>query len=269
VKTVRTTILLLATAALVATPLASADAASTYRVSASVSDNKLDLTSHDGSNRSTRIKGTVKGGKVRGQKVYLYASNTSARNQAYQYIGSDRLSASGRFDKKWKPKDGGNYLVKAVKRQGNGRAEGADSTRVYVFRFTNLAKFDANSGNAAVRRVDKAGSVRRQNWSTAYEIDPGATAVFTTQGYSCFRVNFKIGVSDKARGKGSYRVFQGGTTIKRGTLSRGQKFVEPTKRETKRMKAGSPVQVSVTGTTFVLGNPKAACTFPHRTAPVR
>jgi hypothetical protein len=265
----RTTILLLATAALVATPLASADAASAYRVSAGVSDDKLDLTSHDGSNRSTHIKGTVKGGKVRGQKIYFYASNTSARNQAYKYIGSDGLSSSGRFDKVWKPKDGGTYRIRAVKRQGNGRAEGVDATRVYVFRYTNLAKFDANVGNPAVRRVDKAGSVRGQNWSTAYEIDPGATATFTTQGYFCFRINFKIGVSDNARGTGTYRISQGGTTIKRGTLSRGQRFVEPTKRETKRMKAGLPVRVAVTGTTFILGNPKAACTYPNRTAPVR
>lgn len=265
----RTTILLLATAALVVAPLTSAEAASAYRVSASSSDNKLDLTSHDGSNRSTRIKGTVKGGKVKGQKVYLYASNTSARNQAYKYIGSDKISSSGRFDKKWKPKDGGNYLVKAVKRQGNGRAEGSDLTRVYVFRYTNLAKFDANTGNTAVSRVDKAGSVRGQNWSTAYEIAPGGTATFTTQGYSCFRINFKIGVADRVNGSGSYRISVGGKTIKRGTLSSGQRFVEPTKSETKRMRSGQPVRVAVTGTTFVLGNPKAACTFPNRTAAVR
>ncbi|MET0930149.1 MAG: hypothetical protein ABWX74_11555 [Aeromicrobium sp.] len=266
----RTTILFLATAALVAAPLAAAEAApTTYRVSASVSDDKLDLTSHDGSNRSTRIKGKVSGGKVKGQKVYLYASNTSARNQSYTYIGSDKLSSSGRFDTKWKPKDGGTYLIKAVKRAGSGRAEGSDRTRVYVYRFTNLAKFDANAANPAVRRVDKAGSVRGQNWSTAYEIDPGTTATFTTQGYYCFRINFKIGVSDRTGGSGSYRIHQGGRTIKQGTLSRGDRFVEPTKTETKRMRAGQPVSIDVTGTTFVLGNPKAACTYPARTAAIR
>jgi hypothetical protein len=270
VTTVRTTVLLLAAAALVAAPLTAAEAApSRYRVSASVSDDKLDLTSHDGSNRSTRIKGTVKGGSVKGKKVYIYASNTSARNQSFKYIGSDRLSSSGRFDKVWRPKDGGTYRVRVVKRKGSGRAQGLDHTRVYVFRFTNLARFDANAGNPAVRRVDKSGSVRGQNWSTAYEIDPGATATFTTQGYFCFRINFKIGVSDRTGGSGSYRVSQGGTTIKRGNLSRGDAFVEPTKTETKRMRAGQPVRVEVSGTTFVLGNPKAACTYPARTAAVR
>jgi hypothetical protein len=266
---VRTTILLLATAALVAAPLTSAEAASGYRVSASVSDDKLDLTSHDGSNRSTRIKGTVKGGKLKGKKVYFYASNTSARNQAYKYIGSDRLNSRGRFEKTWRPKEGGTYLIKAVKRTGNGRAEGFDRTRVYVYHFTNLAKFDANAGNAGVRRVDKSGSVRGQNWSTAYEIEAGTTATFTTQGYHCFRINFKIGVSDRTGGSGSYRVYQGGRTIKRGSLSRGDRFAEPTKTETKRMRAGEPVRVAVSGTTFVLGNPKAACTYPQRVAPVR
>jgi hypothetical protein len=267
---VRTTILIFLSAALIATPMAAAEAApSKYRVSASVSDDKLDLTSHDGSNRSTRIKGKVKGGKVKGKKVYLYVSNTSARNTAYKYIGSDKLSSSGRFDKKWKPKDGGTYQVKVVKRKGNGRAEGFDRTRVYVYRYTNLAKFDANSGNSAVRRVDKSGSVGGQNWSTAYEIAPGGTATFATQGYYCFRINFKIGVADRTGGSGSYRIYQGGTTIKRGSLSRGDKFVEPTKRETKRMKAGQPVSVQVSGTSFVLGNPKAACTYPARTAAAR
>lgn len=260
----------LATAVLLAPAVTAAEAApSRYRVSATSTDDKLDLTSHDGSNRSTRIKGRVTGGKVRGKEVYLYASNTSARNQQFRYIGSDRLSSAGRFDKRWKPKDGGTYLVKVVKRRGSGRAEGVDLTRVYVYKFTNLARFDANGGNPGVRRVDKAGRVRGQNWSTAYEIDGGTTATFSTQGYACFRINFKIGVSDAARGSGSYRIRQGGTTIKRGTLSHGDRFVEPTKTQTKRMRAGRPVSVDVTGTRFILGNPKAACTYPSRSPAVR
>jgi hypothetical protein len=263
----RKTLAALATIALVAAPMTSAEAASRYRVSAGVSDNKLDLTSHDGSNRSTHIKGRVKGGKVGGKKVYLYASNTSARNQKYRYIGSDRLSSSGRFDKKWKPRDGGNYRIKVVKKSGNSRRAGQDLTRVYVYKFVNLAYFFA--GGAGVTRPDKAGTVGGQYWSTSYEIPAGSSATFATQGYSCFRINFKIGVSDRVGGSGSYRVSQGTRVIKEGTLSRGDRFVEPTKTETKRMRAGQPVVVSVSGTSFVLGNPKAACTYPTRTAAVR
>lgn len=266
----RTSILFLTTAALIVPAFSAAEAApARYRVSASSSDNKLDLTSHDGSNRSTRIKGKVRGGKVKGKKVYLYASNTSAKNQKYRYIGSDKLSSSGRFDKRWKPKDGGTYIIKVVKRRGSNRAEGVDRTRVYVYQFTNLAKFDSNAANPSVRRVDKAGRAGGQNWSTAYEIDGGATATFSTQGFECFRINFKIGVSDTAGGSGSYRIRQGGATIKSGTLSRGDGFVEPTKTETKRMRAGQPVSVDVSGTTFILGNPKAACTYPTRSTAVR
>jgi hypothetical protein len=153
----RKTLAALATIALVAAPMTSAEAASKYRVSAGVSDNKLDLTSHDGSNRSTHIKGRVKGGKVKGKKVYFYVSNTSARNQKYRYIGSDKLSSSGRFDKKWKPKDGGNYRVKVVKKSGDGRRAGQDLTRVYVFKFVDLAYFYA--GGNGVTRPDKAGRV--------------------------------------------------------------------------------------------------------------
>lgn len=265
----RTAILLLITAALT-TPALSAEAApARYRVSASSSDNKLDLTSHDGSNRSTRIKGRVTGGKLAGKKVFFYASNTSAADRRYRYIGSDRLSSSGRFSKTWKPKDGGSYLVKVVKRRGGGRSQGVDLTRVYVYQFVNLARLDANAGNPRIRRVDKAGRVGGQNWSTAYAIDSGATATFSTQGFECFRINFKIGISDATGGSGSYRVRQGAITIKRGTLSRGDRFAEPTKAQTKRMSAGRPVSVDVAGATFILGNPKAACTFPTRTPAAR
>ncbi|KQX74037.1 hypothetical protein [Aeromicrobium sp. Root472D3] len=263
----RKILIAIATAALVAAPMTAAEAASSYRVSASSSDNKLDLTSHDGSNRSTVIKGTVRGGKVKGQKVYLYASNTSARNQSYRYIGSDRLSSSGRFAKKWKPKDGGLYRVKVVKRAGQGKRAGQDVTKVYVYRFTNLARFFA--GGAGVTRPDKATSAGGGYWSTAYEIPAGSSATFATQGYACFRINFKIGVSDRTGGSGSYRVSQGGRTIKAGSLSRGDRFVEPTKTETKRMRANDPVVVTATGTTMVLGNPKAACTYPAKSAAVR
>jgi hypothetical protein len=263
----------LATAALVLTPLTAADAASRYKVSAGVSDRSLDLTSHDGSNRSTVIKGTVRGGKVKGKKVYIYASNTSARQQGFRYIGSDRLSSSGRFAKTWKPKDGGSYVIKVVKRKGSGRSQGTDSTRVNVFQFVSLTEFYDNDPAKAssVRRVDKAGSIGGQNWSRAYEIDSGSSAVFTTQGYRCFRINFKIGVSDAARpgSSGSYAVTQGGRTIASGSHAQGQRFVEPTSTEAKRMRADQPVVVTVSGAPFVLGLPKAACTYPTRTAPVR
>jgi hypothetical protein len=261
---VRTTLVALATAALVMAPLTSAEAASKYRVSASVSDDKLDLTSHDGSNRSTVIKGRVKGGKVTGQKVYLYASNTSARQQSYKYIGSDRLSSSGRFAKKWKPKDGGTYRVKVVKRASKGKRAGQDVTKVYVYRFTNLAKF-FTSGDG-VTRPDKTATVGGTYWSTAYEIPAGSSAVFSTQGFACFRINFKIGVSDRVGGAGRYVVSQGGRTIKAADVSRGSGYDEPTKTESKRMRANDPVVVTAVGTTMVLGNPKAACTYPARTA---
>lgn len=263
----RTSLAALATLALVAAPMTAAEAASTYRVSAGVSDNKLDLTSHDGSNRSTHIKGRVKGGKVAGKKVYIYASNTSARDQRYRYIGSDKLSSSGRFDKKWKPKDGGNYRIKVVKKASSGKRAGEDLTRVYVFKFVTLAHHFA--GGAGVERRDRDGRVGGHYWLTSYEIPAGSSATFATQGYSCFRINFKIGVSDRVGGSGSYRISQGGRTIKAGSLSRGDRYVEPTKRESKRMRAGDPVVVTASGTSFVLGNPKAACTYPTRTAPVR
>lgn len=263
------TLVTLAAAALVVAPIASAEAVpSRYRVTTVSSDKTLDLTSDDGTNRSTVIKGKVGGGKVTGQKVYLYASNTSARNQAFRYIGSDKLSSSGRFAKKWKPKDGGSYVVTVVKRTSGGRAAGSDSTRVNVFQFVSLAQF--HQPTAGVRRVDKAGSIDGQNWSISYEIQPGATAVFATPGYRCLRTNFKIGVSDAARGSGSFSITQGSRTILSGSHSKGQRFIQPTTAQQKRMRADVPLTVAVSGdAAFVLGLPKAACTYPTRTAPVR
>lgn len=266
----RTILLALAVTALVATPIHSADAASHYRVSASVSDRSLDLTSGDGSNRTTVIKGRVKGGSLKGKKVYLYASNTSARDQGYRYIGSDRLTSSGRFAKRWKPRDGGSYLVKVVKRAGSGRSAGSDTTRVNVYQFVNLARFYDNdpAKAAVVRRVDRAGVVGNDYWSTAYQIEPGATAVFNTQGYRCFQLNVKIGVANTSRsGSGSYAVTQGSHTIKAGRLSKGDRYVEPTSTERRRILAYRPVAVTASGASFVLGNPKALCTYPTRTTP--
>jgi hypothetical protein len=270
----RRTLISLAAAALVVAPLSAAEAGpSRYRVTTVSTDKTLDLTSDDGTNRTTVIKGRVTGGKVAGKKVYIYASNTSARNQAFRYIGSDRLSSSGRFATKWKPKDGGSYVVNVVKPRGAGRAEGSDRTRVNVFKFVSLTAFyDRDPAKSAVvRRVDKAGSIRGQNWSKAYEIAPGASAVFATQGYRCLRINFKIGVADRAPAgtKGSFRVTQGGRVLK-GTHRKGQRFIQPSTKQQKRMRANQPVTVSVAGKgPFVLGLPKAACTYPTRSTPKR
>lgn len=268
----RRTLLSLAVAALVVAPLSSADAAtSRYSVSATSSDRTLDLTSGDGSGRTTVIKGRVKGGSVTGRKVYLYASNTSARDQTYRYIGSDRLTSSGRFAKKWKPRDGGTYLVRVVKKAGSGKAEGSDLTRVRVYQFVNLARMLDPTSAAVAQRVDKAGRVRGQNWSTAFELAPGSTTVFNTQGYRCFQINFKIGVADSSRGtSGTFTVAQGGATILSGSHAKGQRFIEPVRREQKRMRDDRAVAVSVAGdASFILGNPKALCTYPTRSAPVR
>ena len=266
----RKTLVALAVTALVVAPLTAAEAApARYKVSVGSSDKTLDLTSDDGTNRTTVIKGRVRGGSVKGTKVYVYAANTSARNQGFRYIGSDRVSSKGRFAKKWKPRDGGSYVVKVVKRKGKGRAEGTGTTRVNVFQFVSLSNFYVPAASPGTSRVDKAGSINGQNWSTAYQVEPGGSAVFATQGFRCLRINFKIGVADAARGgSGSFRVGQGSRTILAGSHGFGQSFIQPSTAQQKRMTASQPVTVSVSGNApFVLGLPKAACTYPTRTAP--
>lgn len=263
---------------LVVTPLSGAHAASTrYKVSASVSDDKLDLTSGDGSNRSTRIKGKVTGGPVRGKKVHLYYRNVSTQAAPRTFLGTAKLSSSGRFSKKWKPRDGGRYEIDVVKKAGNGKREGSDPTRVYVFQFVSLKHmFDpaASSGSGYTDR-EKFGN--GAYYRDGYAIRGGGRAVFDTRGYSCMRVNFKTGLSTRSSAsRGTIRVTQRRTLVTRA-MKRGEVY-KASKTVQKKMNASDKITFAVARRAdlddqarlrFVVGRPVAACTYPTRSTPYR
>ncbi|TGN30894.1 hypothetical protein [Aeromicrobium chenweiae] len=274
----RKTLGILIVLALVVTPLSGAHAASTrYKISATVTDDKLDLTSGDGSNRSTRIKGKVTGGKVKGKRVRIYYRNVSTKAAPRKLLGTARLSSSGRFSKKWKPKDGGRYEIDVVKPAGSGKKAGTDPTRVYVYQFVSPTyMFDraASSGSAYTNR-EKLGN--GSYYRDGYAITGGGRAVFDTRGFHCMRVNFKTGPSSRSTaGRGTIRVTQRRTLVTRD-LAKGQVY-EASPTVQKKMNARDKITFSVArradlsdqaALRFVVGRPVAACTYPTRSTPYR
>lgn len=264
--------------ALVAAPLTGAQAASTrYKVSATVSDDKLDLTSGDGSNRSTRIKGKVTGGKVKGKKVYIYYRNVSTKSAKRKLLGSARLSSSGRFSKKWKPKDGGRYEIDVVKKAGSGKKAGSDPTRVYVFQFVSLRYMYDSAASSGAAYTDREKFGNGAYYRDGYAITGGGRAVFDTRGYYCMRMNFKAGLSTRsAASKGTIRATQRRTLVARA-MEKGQVYkASPTVQ--KKMNASDKLTFSVdrradlsdqASLRFVVGRPVAACTYPTRSTPYR
>lgn len=270
--------LALVAAPLVATPLDAAHAGSTrYKVSASVSDDKLDLTSHDGSNRSTRIRGKVTGGPVKGRKVGIYARNVSTKAAKRHYLGSARLSSTGRFSWTWRPRDGGRYEIDVVKKAGSGKAGGSDPTRVYVFQFVSLKYLYDKAASSGAGYVDREKFGNGTYYRDGYHVNGGGRAVFDITGFHCMRFNFKTGLSLKSEAsRGTVRARQATTHVAR-EMKAGEVY-----------KATSTVQKKLTATgrlifsvdrrddiddqsrlRFVIGRPVAACTYPTDSEPFR
>ncbi len=262
----RKLMLVLVATALVVTPLTGAQAASRYKVSASVSEKRLDVDSHDGSYRTTRIKGKVKGGPVKGKKVNIYVTNLNTVQKKRKYLTSAKLSASGKYSKKWKPRIGGEYRIEVVMKAGNGRAEGKDAARLLVFHWPDLRDLLGRT-SGVVERVNREPATGAY-WRQTLAMQGGSKAVFDTAGYHCFRVNFKIGVSKKSKGrKGTFRVSQGSKVLVKKTMKKGQRYYQLPKSKQRKMRAGQPLVFSISGPSnvrFVLGNPKALCTYPAK-----
>ncbi|MRK00124.1 hypothetical protein GEV27_01180 [Aeromicrobium sp. S22] len=264
--------------ALVGTPLTGAHAASTrYKVSATVSDDKLDITSGDGSNRSTRIKGKVTGGPVKGKRVHIYYRNVSTKAAPRTFLRTARLSSSGRFSTTWRPKDGGRYEIDVVKQAGSGKRAGTDPTRVYVYQFVSLTHLFDRAASSGSGYTDRERFGNGTYYRDGYAILGGGRAVFDTRGFHCMRVNFKTGLSTRSSAsRGTIRVTQRRTLVTR-SMSKGQVY-KASKTVQKKMNASDKITFSVdrrddigdqSRLRFVVGRPVAACTYPTRSAPYR
>ena len=269
-----------------------AEAASkkSFSISAHADNRKMDLDSSTGGNRTTKINGRVKGGKLKGKKVVIYATNLDTAAKSRRYLGSAKLNSKGRFSKLFKPSEGGTYAIEIQKKAGNGRKTTTKTIKVQAFEWPLLKHFyddaasnpDPASPVRLVQRADKeqtgTGRVSNERWSLSYAIHGTGKAVFNIAGYKCWRFNLKLAVSQSSPrdSAGTFVVSQGGTELARARMTWGQRFWEPDRALSERLAADVPFEVSIlpdagvadpTAVRFILGNPKASCTYPTRSTP--
>jgi hypothetical protein len=298
--TIKAGLLLAASAALVAGTLGPAEAASKhYKVGLTLTayeihgkkstSHKLMDVSNDHEGDYIKIAGKVRGGPVKGKRVRIYATNTSDNNKT-RYIGSAKLSKSGKFSKRDTPPRGGRWEYKVVKDK-SGKYRGASKTRrINAFHWTHMYELHqggaynqpAGTGDVQILR----GAARERTgpnikpgkhvysgyqWTEEFAINGGSSAGFDVTGYQCKKINMKIGISDSSPvDTGTIRVSQEGRTLLNLTMSKDQEpfdaMVE--NRQTRAfkdsLKANGKVQIAVEtpGARFIVGNPKVYCTFP-------
>jgi hypothetical protein len=264
-----------------------------YVVSGHADNRKMDLDSSTGGNRTTKIKGKVRGGKLKGKTVVFYATNTDTAAKKRRYLGSAKLSSKGTYSKTFRPSEAGSYLIEVHKKAGSGRAAATKKIRVEAFewpilngRFYNAAASnpDPAAPRVLVSRSDKeqtgTGKSPSERWSTSYAIHGTGKAVFDIAGFKCWRYNMKLAVSQQSpRGSaGTFVVAQGGREIARGRGEWGGRFWEPSRAQSEKLVSNLPLEVSIvpdagvadpTAVRFVLGNPKASCTYPTSSTPYR
>ncbi|MFC5676517.1 hypothetical protein [Aeromicrobium endophyticum] len=257
-----------------------------FSIGAHADNRKMDLDSSTGGNRTTNIVGRVKakGVKLKGKKVRLYATNLHTANGGKRSLGSAKLTSKGRFSKKFAPAEGGQYRIDIVK-SSSGRVKGrTKSIVVGVYEWPLLDRFyrdDASNPDPARRlvgRADRELTSSGSYWGMSYAIASGGSAVFDISGFACWRFNMKIGLSRLSRAsEGTAVVSQGGRELARINLDRGG-FWEPSRSVSETLSPDLPLVVSAPAVDeangapvarFVLGNPKASCTYPGRTTPYR
>lgn len=274
--------------------LSPAEAASgkkkTYAVSLSPSpsgtqtrynDTSLDLSSaHGPAHGRTTIRGKLRGGKVVGKKVSVYATNMHSQARQRVRLGSARVGKGGYFTKSFTPSQGhaGTYKIEIVKRAGSGYKARTKVFYIRVFEWVSLSSFyrpAASTGDVSPADKEQTGTGTNPNerWSTAYALTGDATAVFDFTGYRCMRFNLKLALSQRSPvGEATYRVSQPGRGIMAGSLTTGGTYVEPTRAQSENIDPNAPFAVTVADTAAgadartILGLPKVACMWPYKVA---
>lgn len=244
-------------------------------------DTSLDLSSaHGAAHGATTIRGKVKGGKVSGTKVRIYATNMHSQARQRRSLGSARIGRGGYFTKSFSPDKGhaGTYKIEVVKAAGGGRKARTKTFYIRVFEWVSLSSFHsaaASTGDVSVADKEQTGSGANPNerWSTAYALTGQTTAVFDFRGYRCMRFNLKLALSQTTRvGDATYQVSQPGRSIMAGAISRSSAYVEPTRAESENIDPNALFSVSVDDAAAgadartILGLPKVACMWPYKVA---
>lgn len=290
----RKLLVLIAFSALLASGVTPAEAASSYRIRLDpapkvkpkhgYNDISLDLTEGGKkSNRSTKIRGRVSGGKVKGQRVTIYATNTNLANPRRKKLGTARLSSKGVFTKRFAPKrnHAGRYKIEIVKAARGRTAARTKTLYVNAYQFVDMKHF--YDGSTPSARAGLVGASNRERFANgiyyrqAYFATGGSEIVFKTAGYNCMAMLFKTGISYRgSRVGGTFSVVlrsgsSNKTLVPSTTMKRGQRLYEPKKRTQKRMSATRNFVFRVAATSavtdqrdlrYVLGRPRVACTYP-------
>lgn len=257
-----------------------------FSIGAHADNRKMDLDSSTGGNRTTNIVGRVKakGVKLKGKKVRLYATNLHAASSKRRALGSVKLSSKGRFTKKFAPAEGGQYRIDIVK-SSSGRVKGrTKSIVVGVYEWPLLDRFYSDAASnpdpskRLVARADRELTGSGAYWGLSYAISSGGSAVFDISGFECWRFNMKIGLSRQSRAsEGTAVVSQGGRELARIAVGNSG-FWEPSRALSETLSPNLPLVVSTPAVDetngapvarLVLGNPKASCTYPSKTAAYR
>jgi hypothetical protein len=240
-------------------------------------DTSLDLTSSTAPvNTFTTIRGKVKGGKVKGKKVAIYATNMHSQARKRTYLGSAQIGKGGYFSKRFAPDKGhaGTYKIQVVKKASGGRKAKIKTFYIRVYEWVSLERFHRpGSSSPNVVRADKepVGTRTNERWSISYALAGGSTAAFDFSGFRCIRFNLKVGVSQSSPGStASYTVAQPDRTLMAGTKVKGGGFDEPTRSTSEHVNPNLPFTVTNTGdpsSRMILGLPKVACMMPYKVTP--
>lgn len=280
----RRILLALVTVALVVSPLAAAEAApKRYKVTAGVDKVRIDVSSnHQGTiGGSVKVSGRVTGGKVKGKKVRITAINTD-HGRRTRDMGWVKLGSKGTYAKRFYPPRGGRWHFRVVMpRSGSVRA-GERRTFVDAFHWAMFQEFlpGGTYDEAGSAGLVKGPELTREEQLTGsrfgrfggFVVRGGGTATFDLSGYRCKKFQFTAGVADQSpQSEGTFRVRQGGRVLIDWTPMRRGERHEPVKSvRDLLLPEGGPFHFDVASATgddprdvfFILGKPRAFCTFP-------
>ena len=261
-----------------------ANAGSAYKIAVSVDPKLMDVFHRT----KVTVSGRVTGGPVKGRSVAITAVNTNDSFRSL-YLGTAKLSSSGRFSKGFVPPRGGRWTFKVVKAAVGSHRRATSSTR-YVDAFqwalfhefptglnlptadTDLVQHFGTDDPREATATEKPDAGYRGFHFSTYAIQGGGTLVVDTRGYRCKKMLIAVGVSERSPADaGTISVTQGSRTLFTKYMRKGDSTFESSKDDAVRnsvipqyvLRIGvAAPAVNAPNPRFVLGNGRAFCTFP-------
>lgn len=233
------------------------------------------------------ISGRVKRGPVKGKSVRIYATNTNDPKYAKNtYVGKAKLSKKGKFSKRVKPPRGGRWQYKVVIAKSGRYKSKSKIATVDAFHWTNFSELRSTQGIPGIEwqyGADRDVSGPNRNglegsrWTNQLAMFGGSAVTFPTKAYRCRKVTVKVGVSDETPDEsqtGTFQLVQNGAAKASFTMTKNQTPFDGSGSDSRAKKFRDSVTdkrdmtLRVLSTApnpqvkFIIGNPKAFCTFP-------